>query len=79
MLPQIRDKIKWLNLESFSIERILRATNYPNLYGFGLYNIEGQRAIHLFSGKIFHFDSSNDKYIKSICQIKTSISFSLFR
>jgi hypothetical protein len=58
ILPQIHDKIKWLNLESFSIERILLATSYP-----GLYNIEEERVIHLFSGKIFNFGSFNDKYM----------------
>ncbi|CAF3927415.1 unnamed protein product [Rotaria sordida] len=49
ILPQINNKIKWLNLESSSIKRILRATNYPALYGFGLYNIETNEAINLFS------------------------------
>ncbi|CAF3133678.1 unnamed protein product [Rotaria sp. Silwood2] len=39
ILPEIHDKIKWINLESCSIERILRATNYPNLNALGLYNI----------------------------------------
>ncbi|CAF3395329.1 unnamed protein product [Rotaria sp. Silwood1] len=48
ILPQICDKIKWLNLESSSIKRILRSANYPALYGFGLYNIEAKEAINLF-------------------------------
>ncbi|CAF1351344.1 unnamed protein product [Rotaria sordida] len=39
ILPEIHHKIKWLNLESSSMERILHATNYPNLYGLGLYDI----------------------------------------
>ncbi|CAF4381930.1 unnamed protein product, partial [Rotaria sp. Silwood2] len=34
ILPEIHYKIKWLDLESSSMERILLATNYPNLYGF---------------------------------------------
>ncbi|CAF1226607.1 unnamed protein product [Rotaria sordida] len=38
ILHEIHHKIKWLNLESTSIQRILRATNYPNLYGLGLYD-----------------------------------------
>ncbi|CAF0827592.1 unnamed protein product [Rotaria sordida] len=37
ILPEIDHKIKWLNLESKSMERILLAGNYPNLYGLGLY------------------------------------------
>ncbi|CAF2527333.1 unnamed protein product [Rotaria sp. Silwood2] len=62
ILPQICDNIKWLNLASFSIARLFFAANYPNLHEFGLYNIEAEEAINLFSGKIFDFDSSNDKY-----------------
>ncbi|CAF5180953.1 unnamed protein product, partial [Rotaria sp. Silwood1] len=33
ILPSIHHKIKWFNLESSSMKRILLATNYPNLYG----------------------------------------------
>ena len=29
ILPKIHQKIKWLHIESRSMERILRATNYP--------------------------------------------------
>jgi hypothetical protein len=52
ILPEIHDKIKWLNLESSSIERILLAANYPNLCGLGLYNITIEQAESLFVGKI---------------------------
>jgi hypothetical protein len=65
ILPEIHDKIKWLNLELFSMERILLIINYPNLSGLGLYNIQQETAIYLLSSKIFHFDSFNDKYIKT--------------
>jgi hypothetical protein len=44
-------KIKWLNLESSSIERILLATNYPYLHGIGLYCINAETARYLFNGK----------------------------
>ena len=50
------------------MERILRATNYPNLYGISLYNIQAETAIGLFTGKIFFFDSFNYRHIKSISQ-----------
>ncbi|CAF3647677.1 unnamed protein product [Rotaria sp. Silwood1] len=30
------------------MERILRVTNYPNLYGLGLYEIDMENAISLF-------------------------------
>jgi hypothetical protein len=51
ILPQIHHKIKWLNLESSSIERILLATNYPYLHGIGLYCINAETARYLFNGK----------------------------
>ncbi|CAF3778047.1 unnamed protein product [Adineta steineri] len=44
ILPSIRFKIKWLNLESSSMKRILNVTNYPNLYGLGLYDLEIETA-----------------------------------
>ncbi|CAF4661927.1 unnamed protein product [Rotaria sp. Silwood2] len=53
ILPEIHHKIKWLNLESTSMERILLATNYPNLYGLGLYGIDVEKALSLFNGKLF--------------------------
>ncbi|CAF3425753.1 unnamed protein product [Rotaria sp. Silwood2] len=68
ILPEIHQKIKWLDLESLSMERILLAANYPNLYGISLYNIQTETAIGLFTGKIFYFNSSNDRHIKTINQ-----------
>jgi F-box associated protein len=53
ILPKINQKIQWLHLESLSMERILRATNYPNLYEISLHNIQLKTAIDLFTGKIF--------------------------
>ena len=44
ILPEIHHKIKWLNLESSSMKRILLATNYPNLYGLGLYDIDDRNS-----------------------------------
>ncbi|CAF1444801.1 unnamed protein product, partial [Rotaria sordida] len=49
ILPEIHQKIKWLELESQSMEHILLATNYPNLCGISLYNIEPEKAIDLFT------------------------------
>ncbi|CAF1683419.1 unnamed protein product [Rotaria sp. Silwood1] len=60
ILPEIHDKIEWLDLESSSMERILLATNYPNLSGLTLYNIQVERVMHLFSGKSYKFDYSDD-------------------
>ncbi|CAF4698232.1 unnamed protein product, partial [Rotaria sp. Silwood2] len=48
ILPEIHHKIKWLDIEASSIERILRSANYPNLFGLGIYNIETKNDIRLF-------------------------------
>jgi hypothetical protein len=53
ILPKIHQKIQWLHLESFSMEPILRATKYSNLYAISLHNIQAKTAIELFTGKIF--------------------------
>jgi hypothetical protein len=55
ILPEIRHKIKWLDLESSSMKYVLRAAHYPNLYGLGLYNINEESARCLFTGKEFLF------------------------
>ncbi|CAF5035946.1 unnamed protein product [Rotaria sp. Silwood1] len=52
ILPQIHNKIQWLNLETSSMRRILRSTYYPNLIGLGLYELHIEEAEYLFSGKI---------------------------
>ena len=51
VLPDISVKIEWLYLEESSAKNILRAADYPNLYGLGLYNMNLQRARRLFTGK----------------------------
>jgi hypothetical protein len=54
ILPKINLKVRWLELESKSMERVLHAANYPNLFGVVIYNIKTERALQVFSGKIFH-------------------------
>ncbi|CAF3264438.1 unnamed protein product [Rotaria sp. Silwood2] len=61
ILLEIHYKIKWLDLESISMERILRITNYPNLYGLGLYGIDVENAISLFISKLLFFYYLNFK------------------
>ncbi|CAF1415063.1 unnamed protein product, partial [Rotaria sordida] len=51
VLPSIHDKIKWLNVEPSAMERILLCTNYPNLYGLGLYTIKKETAVRIFTDK----------------------------
>ena len=53
ILPEIYQKIQWLNLESSSMERIFLTRNYPNLTGLGLYHISIEKALSFFHGKIF--------------------------
>lgn len=53
ILPKIHHKINFLNLESLSLERILLATDYSNLYGLGLYNVDKETTERIFTGKIF--------------------------
>jgi hypothetical protein len=60
ILPKIHQKVKWLDLEPLSMERILLAANYPNLFGIALLNIQAERALQLLSGKIFDFDYKID-------------------
>jgi len=57
ILPEINHKIEWLNLELSSMARILLSTNYPNLFGLGLYDLEIEIAKYLFTGKIVLFIS----------------------
>ncbi|CAF4944653.1 unnamed protein product [Rotaria sp. Silwood1] len=45
-------KIKWLYIESSSAKHILRAADYPNLYGLALYNMKEKTARRLFTVKI---------------------------
>jgi hypothetical protein len=53
ILPSIHNKIKWINLESSSMKRILLATNYPNLYGLGLYDLDKETIKSLVTSKMF--------------------------
>jgi hypothetical protein len=50
ILPNIGHRIKWLNLEASSMERILSSGNYSNLSGLGIYNITKQNALNLVTG-----------------------------
>jgi hypothetical protein len=52
ILPKIHHKIKFLYLDLSSMERVLLAANYPNLYGLTLYNVGIETARHFFTGKI---------------------------
>ncbi|CAF2122003.1 unnamed protein product [Rotaria magnacalcarata] len=51
ILPEIGHRIKTLYLERTSMERILHATNYPNLNNLSLCHIDSEVAKSLFDGK----------------------------
>jgi hypothetical protein len=53
ILPEIDHKIQWLYVEPTSMERIFRVTTYPNLYGLSVRGIDLERAISLFTSKLF--------------------------
>jgi hypothetical protein len=51
ILPKINYNVKSLILESESMERILLATDYPNLTELKLYNVNDHIVSHYFTGK----------------------------
>ncbi|CAF1459984.1 unnamed protein product [Rotaria sordida] len=57
IIPQIKHNIKWLDIESLSMERILLAAKYPNLNGLGIFNINEEVAQRLFIG-LCHYNGS---------------------
>jgi hypothetical protein len=59
ILPEIHDNVKWLNVESLSMERVFLAAEYSNLYGLGIYNIEEETTQRFFAGKKFNFSRFN--------------------
>jgi hypothetical protein len=70
ILPSIHHKIKWLNLESTSMENTLLAATYPDLHGLGLYGIDVENALSLFTGRSYYFDYFHfEKIIKIGCTI----------
>jgi len=62
ILPEIHQKIQWLNLESASMERILLAADYPNLRQLEIFIADEEPDIH-FTGKKADFGSFNSTYI----------------
>jgi len=58
ILPKIHDKIKWLKLETSSMERILlAANNYSNLRQLDIFIMDTEKTdMHLFTSKMFDFD-----------------------
>jgi hypothetical protein len=70
ILPKINYNVKSLILESESMERILLATDYPNLTELKLYNVNDHIVSHYFTGKKRQWK----RYIQ-----QTISNYSLFR
>ncbi|CAF0986378.1 unnamed protein product [Rotaria sp. Silwood1] len=91
ILPEIHDKIKWLDLESSSMKNVLCAADYPNLYGLGLYNINEESVRCLFtdetlSSGIFKnqirtlfltIDNNNDYYEEMVLSATSIVNYIL--
>jgi hypothetical protein len=56
ILPSIDHQIKWLDVKPSCLKRVLLCANYPNLYGLGLYCIDKETALRIFTGERFFFE-----------------------
>ncbi|CAF4082997.1 unnamed protein product, partial [Rotaria sp. Silwood1] len=86
ILPEIHHNIKWLDLESSYMERILLATNYPNLYGldnFSWIPILKNQISSLFIRTIKYKDcyqkNINTRVLSHICITFTNLKHLNFR
>ncbi|CAF3943378.1 unnamed protein product [Rotaria magnacalcarata] len=87
ILPEVHDKIKWLDLESSSMKNVLCAADYPNLYGLGIHNINEESARCLFADETLSsgtfknqirtlfitIDNNNNDSYEDMCLSATSI------
>jgi hypothetical protein len=53
ILPKIDQNIKYLILDSLSMENILRVASYPNLTQLKLFNFNDKIVVNYFTGKSF--------------------------
>ncbi|CAF1262603.1 unnamed protein product [Rotaria sordida] len=72
ILPEIHEKVKRLDLELLSMERILRCTNYPNLSEITLYNIEIERALQLFSDESLFISTYKNQISLFVIDIRSN-------
>ena len=61
ILPSVNEKIQWLSVESSTMKEILCATNYPNLNGLALCNLQRETVENLFTGKNIEGSSCSDE------------------
>lgn len=55
ILPQIGEQVISINVDAFSMERVLLAGKYSNLFGLGIYNITEKKFQQVLLGKTFWF------------------------
>jgi hypothetical protein len=55
ILPRIRQQIHKLTLEPHSMERVLLAVNYPELYSLSLINFQEEIFFQYLTGILFDF------------------------
>ena len=53
ILPRIAEQVKWINIDASSMESVLLAEKYPNLFGIGIYNITEEKFQRVLLGKKF--------------------------
>jgi len=56
ILPKIHHNVKYLRVESLSMERVLLAAKYPNLYGLSIFNVKEETIQRIFTGEKFNFN-----------------------
>jgi hypothetical protein len=59
ILPRIHRQVNELTVEQQSIERVLHAFNYPQLYSLSLMNFQAEKLYKLLTGRLFDFISIN--------------------
>ncbi|CAF3385449.1 unnamed protein product [Rotaria socialis] len=73
IIPQVHHNVKWLGIESSSLQRILLAAKYPNLNGLVIFNISEEITRRLFTeeNQLTHiFKNQITRLVISICDSK---------
>ncbi|CAF3182628.1 unnamed protein product [Rotaria sp. Silwood2] len=73
ILPKINDKIKWLNIESLTMERILHSTNYHNLDALGLYDLDLETANQLFRDGSYLIRQFQNQILSLVIKVKPRV------
>ncbi|CAF3067489.1 unnamed protein product [Rotaria sp. Silwood2] len=69
ILPEIHNKIKWLDLKSSSMKHVLRLAHYPNLDSLALYNIDEESIRCLFTDETLSSDIFKNQITKLLITI----------